>query len=345
MSENSKIQWTDDTMNFWQGCTKISPGCQFCYAEARDQRFSGGTHWGPGAPRARSKDFDAPLRWNEKPWVCETCGKIVALTIAEHNCQNPQYHRRRVFSLSLGDWLDDEVPIEWLADMLDVIRRCPNLDFLLLTKRPENWNLRAEAVIDCEIDKGREMRVEVIDMLNAWLSGTPPANVWIGTTVENQEYADKRIRELLKIPAVCRFLSVEPMLGPIEFSDVTNRSDAVEQWGKKALAGISWVICGGESGSKARGFDVGWARSTVAQCKAAGVACFVKQLGARPQIIAGEESIDYICRVSYRKDETIRLGQLHTLALSDKKGGDMSEWPADLRVREFPNLGFNVANE
>lgn len=350
MSENSKIQWCDDTHNFWQGCTKVSPGCANCYAEARDQRFHGGTHWGPGAPRLQSKSFDAPLRWNEKPWVCEGCWNTQTHNTICNKCwsQRPNgnptgFHRRRVFSLSLGDWLDPEVPIEWLVEMLDVIRRCPNLDFLLLTKRPELWPLRTGAVMRHLTPEGTEVgrEPETWKMIHAWKHGSPPTNVWIGTTVENQEMADKRIPELLKIPAKVRFLSVEPMLGPVDLnkwigprefhfngdeaalSDNPKFASAMAEMVRKAsgmVCGIHWVIVGGESGPKARPFNIDWARSIVSQCKAAGVACFVKQMGAKPQYFRWEDKSN--C----------------DFPLKDSKGGDMSEWPNDLRIREFPCL-------
>lgn len=369
MSEKSKIEWCDDTHNFWRGCVKVSPGCAHCYAEVsapvRVARSEGRELWG-GKLRDRAKDFDAPLRWNEKPWVCDTCGTPKSVSHAGtkqgfqkpvwcDKCETSGFHRRRVFSLSLGDWLDDAVPTEWLADMLDVIRRCPNLDWLLLTKRPENWRERMQLVYGAISDSKPELAKWVYDWFYSkkpiLASDSPPANVWIGTTVENQEYADKRIPELLKIPAVCRFLSVEPMLGPIEFSDVTNRADAIDQVGKKALAGIRWCIVGGESGPRARPFNLEWARSTVAQCRAAGISCFVKQLGAKPI-----ESIDnpYPPPTEQEEMNFKRAGFCRTQltdgrvvwqkwpTFSDKKGGDPSEWSEDLRVREFPTVQQNA---
>jgi protein gp37 len=337
MSEGTKIQWCDDTHNFWRGCVKVSPGCAHCYAEVstpvRVARSKGRELWG-GTLRDRAKDFDAPLRWNRKPWICEGCGHAHETENWENDNESccpdrisltkPTRHRRRVFSLSLGDWLDEAVPIEWLADMLDVIRQCPNLDFLLLTKRPENFKPRL-----MEAAKFWKHKISLTPLgdfdipwywLCDWLSSVsgdfrasapkPPANVWIGCTVENQEYADKRIPELLEIPAVCRFLSYEPALGPICFTQSTFFSE------KSFRKDIHWVIVGGESGPKARPFNIEWARSTVAQCRAAGVACFVKQMGRLPWM------------------EVEGAGA--PMELPDKKGGSMEEWPEDLRVREFP---------
>src|SRR5947209_9909116 len=124
MSQNTKIEWADDTHNFWRGCTKVSPGCANCYAEKLvTTRLKG--RWGKGAPRIRIQDFDAPLRWNKKPWVCDGCGQHLpdrtVLGFGEHTrtgCSSKSWHRRRVFSLSLADFLDEEAPIEWLADTL-----------------------------------------------------------------------------------------------------------------------------------------------------------------------------------------------------------------------------------
>jgi protein gp37 len=350
MSEKTNISWTDATWNPWQGCTKVSPGCAHCYAEARDKRFNGGKHWGKRAPRVRSKDFEAPLRWNAKPWVCDECGLATAKGIEDepHKCKfgpavHQSFHRRRIFSLSLGDWLDDEVPIEWLADMLDVIRRCPNLDFLLLTKRPENFESRIEGAIDHMVDRCGTSGIDTATWLTEWLglssnlklngyreneTPKPPANVWIGTTCEDQERADQRIPELLKIPAVCRFLSMEPLLGPLKFDP---------HWlGAGGRTGdnyqqpqIHWGIIGGESHSdrkKARGFDITNAREIIQQFKAAGVPVFFKQVGSNPTITRPDG------------DDAATLMNFPVTGIKDKKGGDMSEWPEDLRVREFPEV-------
>jgi protein gp37 len=195
MSANSKIEWCDHTFNPWIGCTKVSPGCAHCYAEARDQRFAGGVHWGKGAARKLTSEANwrEPLKWNAAA----------------------QARRPRVFCASLADWLDDEVPAEWLARLLALIHATPNLDWLLLTKRPQNWRARLQATMD-DADFGRaEARYFVAD----WRDGNPPANVWLGTTVEDQARADERIPQLLAIPAKVRFLSCEPLLGPLNLSE------------------------------------------------------------------------------------------------------------------------------
>lgn len=147
---------------------------------------------------------------------------------------------------------------------------------------------------------------------------TLPSNLWMGTSVENQAAADERIPHLRYVPAVVRFLSVEPLLGPVD---------------DLPLAGIDWVIVGGESGPKARPCDVSWIRSIRDQCKAAGVPCFVKQLGAHVRDLGA------MAAHSFEPEECWPAGTKQdgtTILLADKKGGDWSEWPEDLRVREFP---------
>jgi protein gp37 len=306
MAENSNIGWTDHTFNPVIGCTKVSPGCVYCYADEEDKKkfskvLGGATkenpirHWGKGAPRYRTSEenWKKPLKWNRHSWVCDTCGTPTGVIGQEwcYQCKDVRkFHRARVFCASMADWLDEEWPIEVLADLLKLIHDTPNLDWLLLTKRPENWRKRIIAVHDfiaAETNTANQCRLEwAQNLAYSWATchdipttkhHSPPSNVWLGTSVENQEYADKRIPELLKIPARVRFLSMEPLLGPVELSDVTNRADAVSQLGKKSMDGIHWIIAGGESGPKRREMKLEWAESLRDQCKAAGVAFFFKQ--------------------------------------------------------------------
>jgi protein gp37 len=328
MSEKTAIAWCDSTLNCWEGCTKISEGCANCYAATRDQRFHRGKHWGPCAPRLNhvASATVKALAWNKKPWVCDGCGEATNIEQA-HWCvdkiragQDLCFHRRRVFSLSLGDWLDPEVPVKWLADMLDVIRRCPDLDFLLLTKRPENFVPRLSQILNL---MGHHLtleesflRVFVENMVRGWgeVQYSAPEvgrqNYWLGVSVENQEAADRRIPELLRIPAKVRFLSVEPLLEPIALQCAlpSSLSDADDQF-------VDWVIVGGESGPKARPCNVEWIRSVVRQCADASVPCFVKQMGRKPILPDGT-----------------------TAWLCDRAGADPAEWPADLRVQQFPTV-------
>ena len=281
--KNTSIEWADHTFNPWSGCTKVSPGCANCYAETlakRAPKTLGG--WGAGAPRRRTSEkyWKQPLRWN-----AEQERRMDVLTPGMARIDYP-LTRPRVFCASLADWLDDEVPVAWLADLMRLIWETPNLDWLLLTKRPENFERRMNAAYLAQPGAtGHSL------MMARWTNGiqsTPPANVWIGTTVEDQPRADERIPAFLRIPARVHFLSGEPLLGPVDLR--LNRADRVVHQmekcaafpgfahaGKRSL--IDWVICGGESGPKARPMHPDWARSLRDQCAGAGVAFFFKQWG------------------------------------------------------------------
>ena len=299
MAENSKIEWTDHTFNPWIGCTKVSPGCANCYAEnatpTRVARKNGKELWGKGQARQRTSaaNWKLPVKWNKV--AAEKCCGFCDYDEAEgeliSKCKQCAAYRPRVFCASLSDWLDDEVPIEWLADLLRLIHDTPNLDWLLLTKRPENWRERLMKAV-----RSRSFSMDAGDttlnwrILN-WIGGTPPQNVWIGTTVEDQVRADERIPELLKIPAKVRFLSCEPLLGPVDLTfglpwkpehaakSVTSPVLKSALMRHTALPGVDWVICGGESGPGARPMHPDWARSLRDQCQAAGVPFFFKQWG------------------------------------------------------------------
>jgi protein gp37 len=238
----SKIEWTDYTFNPWIGCMKVSEGCQHCYAEVYGNRF--GVEWGPSGLRRRTSEgnWRKPLAWNEKA--------------------NREGVTPRVFCASLADVFEGrEETLPWLNDLLHLIARCSGMTWLLLTKRPESvMRLIATAT-------GRHA--------SAWLEDN--GHVWIGTSVENQAMADRRIPELVQIPAARRFLSCEPLLGPVNLFDVSGWSNAAEWWGKRIK--IDWVICGGESGPDARPMHPGWARSLRDQCVSANVPFLFKQWG------------------------------------------------------------------
>ncbi len=238
MSENTRIEWCDHTFNPWEGCQKVGPGCDNCYAETRNARFAGGTaiNWGPGAPRRRTSkaNWNKPLSWNRDH----------AKFFAEHG------RRQRVFCASLADVFDNEAPDGWRADLIDLIWNTPHLDWLLLTKRIGN----AERMIE------RAMQLAGRGINTPW----PWSNVWLGATICNQEEADRDIPKLLAVPARVRFLSMEPLLGPVDLSPIV---------------GLSWVIVGGESGPGARPMHPDWARSLRDQCADAGVPFLFKQWG------------------------------------------------------------------
>ncbi|SIT43764.1 Gp37Gp68 family protein [Paraburkholderia piptadeniae] len=267
MSENSKIEWTDHTFNPWEGCQKVGPGCDHCYAEARNARFGGGTavNWGPSAPRRRTSaaNWRKPLHWN-----------------AMHGNFLYQHGRRqRVFCASLADVFDNAVDPAWRADLFALIKQTPNLDWLLLTKRIGN----VPAML-------AEIGIEGL-----------PWNVWLGATIVNQAEADRDIPKLLDVPARVRFLSMEPLLGPVDIrpymwpvcgwwkgphNSYREAKAAGAECGLKRQALVSaharfvdWVIVGGESGHGARPMNPWWARSLRDQCEAAGTKFLFKQWG------------------------------------------------------------------
>lgn len=312
MGQSTTIAWTDATWNPLRGCTEISPGCAHCYAAAIAARFSG-----PGKPfeGLAYRDANGKAHWT---------GKIAT---APDKLREPLSWRkpRMVFVNSMSDLFHEDVPEEYILSVFDVMRRCTwaggqncgriggsGHTFQVLTKRAD----RAADVLSRMCWDGEALNLEGRGCPHLKLTD----QIWIGLSVEDQQRADERIPHLLRTPARVRFLSCEPLLGPIEFSNVTNRSDAIEQLGKKALDGIDWVIVGGESGPGARPCNIAWIRSIVRQCRAAGVACFVKQVGALPCV-----------------DQHSDKGAFYAL-LKDPKGGNPEEWPEDLRVREWPTL-------
>lgn len=279
MGEITKIAWTDHTFNPWLGCTKVSAGCANCYAETLMDKRYGRVKWGKGNPRVRTSksNWNLPLRWDR--------------------AAKAEGVRRRVFCASLADVFDADVPWGWRNDMFVLIQKTPNLDWQLLTKRPENVVPMVTQIGDHWLG-------------NAWLP-----NVWIGTSVEDQANADLRILSLIAIPGRVRFLSVEPLLGPVNLVPWLPPQLVCPSWPVDSRYPLNWVIVGGESGPGARPCNVGWIRSVVRQCRGAGVPCFVKQLGSNVEDYSGE----------------CNLREIH-----HPKGGDPSEWPEGLRVREFP---------
>ena len=274
--KNSKIAWTTHTFNPWWGCVKVSEGCKHCYAEALAKR-TGHHVWGPTAPRRtfNEKHWHTPLSWNRD---AELAGE-----------------RARVFCASMADVFEDNPAIEWERSKLwPLIEATPMLDWLLLTKRPENMNRMVPA---------------------SWIEGWP-ANAWALTTVEDDAHA-WRAAALLNVPARVRGLSVEPMIGPVDLTNVrVKHSDGLGFYSVDVLSGetwedmyvrpahgpaINWVIIGGESGAGCRPMQIEWVRDLMRQCQDAGVPVFMKQLGGNPN-----------------------------------KRDNPDEWPEDLRVREFP---------
>jgi len=280
MAENSHISWTHHTFNPWRGCTKVSDGCKFCYADAMSKRNPGVLGvWGVQGSRVIASEsyWRQPHKWNK---TAEKAGE-----------------RHRVFCASLADVFEgpETMPEEaWplvqaaRVRLWALIEETPHLDWLLLTKRPQNIARYMPA------RWGADMFVFTADN-----SPTMPSNVWVGTSVESQSVAEERISYLVQIPAKVRFLSCEPLLGPIDFTVTEHQGDEYGdgaiywdmlsgyRWMKdgfeKELAcerPIHWVIVGGESGTKARRMEAQWARSIRNQCELAGTAFFMKQMGS-----------------------------------------------------------------
>lgn len=328
MAENSKIEWTDHTFNPWIGCTKVSPACANCYAMTLMEARYGRVKWGKGQPRSRTAESNwrKPLQWNRSTvYRCQSCGQDYYTTLQydfgyQCNCSSDPTictpRRPRVFCASLADWLDDEVPIEWLVDLLQLIHDTPNLDWLLLTKRPENWPGRIAAANKHVADSAERIMPRLNGFLERWRQGTAPANVWIGTTVEDQTRADQRIPVLLQIPAKVRFLFCEPLLGPVNLGRIRLSSSfpiehnpltgfsyvqgKEEPWAvptdERPAARIHWVICGGESGPHARPMHPDWARSLRDQCAAAGVPFLFKQWGEYCPAEGRPEALEHVHR-------------------------------------------------
>lgn len=298
----STIEWTDKTWNPVTGCDRVSRGCDNCYALSMAGRLKGmgsAKYQTDGRPETSGPGFgvqchpdvlEAPLRWR-KP--------------------------RKVFVNSMSDLFHPQVPDEFIAEVFAVMWLAREHTFQVLTKRPS----RARVLLSS--DGWWRTVAEAVDARAAspgpcpGLVGMEPAgphhpldNAWLGVSVEDQERADQRIPLLLDTPAAVRFLSCEPLLGPVDL-----RTVPIPLRGPRELAvrRLDWVIVGGESGPGARPMDLAWARSLIVQCRDAGVACFVKQLGSASSIHAAP-------------------GQLP----SHSKHGDPDEWPLDLRVREFP---------
>lgn len=248
MSRMTGIQWTDSTFNAWEGCSKVSPGCDNCYAEKLNERFHGGKHWGSGSERLLRSDkyWKEPLKWNA----------------AHREFYAIHGRRQRVFCSSLADVFDKDAPAGQRERLFELIRNTPNLDWQILTKRAGN--------------------IEVM-LPDDWGDGYP--NVWLGITVVNQDELDRDVPKLLAIPSALRFLSLEPLLGRISFrwshwvvwEEMYKLKGGVNHL--DGLRFLDWIIVGGESGQNARPMHPDWARTIRDECQEAGVPFFFKQWG------------------------------------------------------------------
>ena len=282
MSADTVIQWANDTVNFWWGCTRVSAGCAHCYAEKMARFLRPGlATWGSDG-----------LRWLR---VGEATQELLRL----NRRATKDGKRRRVFINSMADTFEDRRDLDAArAVLFSTPLVVPNLDLLLLTKRPENIErLVFRDWLTCDgFGKSR------------W-----PRNVWVGFSAENQDAFGSRwpivqnLGRRYDIPVL--FASAEPLLGPLDLAAATGFAGSYDE---PEIRGLNWLILGGESGRQARPCSVNWIRSAVSQCRTAGISVFVKQLGRKP---SGLDSF-----------------------LQDGHGANMAEWPSDLRIRELPQL-------
>lgn len=306
----TSIEWADEVWNPTVGCSIISEGCRNCYAmkfahRGITPRHRGLTELGKHGPRWNGivrfvpEVLAAPLGW-KKP--------------------------RRVFVNSMSDLFHDGVSNEQIASVFGVMASCPQHHFLVLTKRPSRM-VSWFAWPDCRratLEYAAKCDVRHVDGSWANGGGWPLPNVWLGVSAENQATADERVPLLLETPAAIRWVSYEPALGPVDFHPgILGDVDHLAATFGNPL--INWIVVGGESGAGARPFDIAWARSVVRQGADAGAPVFVKQLGARPE--------DSNPPPGYGRPLP---GLRRLIPLTDRKGGDMAEWPVDLRVRQFP---------
>lgn len=345
MGDKTGIEWTDATWNPVTGCTKVSAGCKHCYAERVFPRAYAGQTVEEKCPVCEGdgwcQEFDDEVMQVVAEHDCYECGgtgiapdsrprRFTDVRCHPERLDQPLRWRkpRRVFVNSMSDLFHEDIPDDFIVEVWLTMIHSPQHTFQILTKRPERMR---QVVRDVIIGVDRFTSVP-------W---APIPNVWLGVSVEDQETADERIPILLETPAAVRFVSYEPALGPVDFRVLHARGVKMDALGGDVThipsgdiytctpSVLDWIIVGGESGPKARPFDIQWARDTITQCQAAGVPVFVKQLGKRP-----------VYQFADRPPNPARHLWDHPhgyiLPLSHRAGGDWSEWPPDLRVREFP---------
>lgn len=365
----SNIEWTEKTWNPVVGCTAISPGCKHCYAETMAKRLKAMAL----ADIASGKD---PGRKKHYIGAINDRGKWSGMMIEVPEALTDPLRTKkptRWFVNSMSDLFHEGVSDEYIDRVFAVMALTPQHTYQILTKRPERmWGYVAHAKWERLRNwMNRGPSGEAVDfgnlttMAHRVTKGTkyeffniknwPLPNVWLGVSVENQKEADRRIPILLKTFAAVRWISAEPLLGEIDLTKLygsinikqsynvvvnaltgmygaawTGRETKLTDSGRKTDR-LDWVVVGGESGPGARPFDIQWARDVIAQCKTAGVPCFVKQLGAAPYSPGHYPLLQRAHTYAVDEDKTY-------LHLNNKKGGDMSEWPEDLRVREMPEV-------
>lgn len=313
---STSIQWTDETWNPVTGCTRVSEGCRHCYIERTPAFRMAGRKFVNGTTgiQLHPDRLEPPLHW-KKP--------------------------RRVFVNSLSDLFHEDVPDEFIEKVLTVMSLTPQHTYQVLTKRPERMRqffTQDESWLLDRLNSHAPSFMDWDDMPDVDdFGGWPMEHLLLGVSVEDQQTADERIPILLQTPAAVRFVSAEPLLGPILFrwaqwDDWKDRNGArrsrVNEY--DGLRMLDWVIVGGESGPKARPTKLEHIRWIVQQCQEAEVPVFVKQLGSEPHV---ERDLSGWPAPTLFK-ESPDGGYIANL--KDHKGGEPAEWPSDLRVREWP---------
>ena len=329
----TSIEWTDKTWNPVVGCSRVSKGCERCYAERVAHRgmlpqHKGLTVLGKHGPR----------------WTGEV--RFLADRLAEPlSWRKP----RRVFVNSMSDLFHESLSIPDIARVFAVMAQAERHTFQVLTKRAKRMReVLASQLFWADVDLAH---IEMFSgdggtdddrdrVANACGARVLP-NVMLGVSVEDQATADERIPHLLACPAAVRWVSYEPALGPVDFG-LVGTLPASMTGGAYVLAAewLHWIVVGGESGPGARPFDVAWARSVIAQCRDAGVPVFVKQLGAVPHVgdAGAGWAVTYGERGRHWRMDDNATDPLTVYEIRDRKGGDMSEWPEGLRVRQWPEV-------
>lgn len=330
MANKSSIEWCDTTWNPIVGCSVVSPGCTNCYA----MRLAGTRLQLTTAYRGLTQESKAGPVWNGKVRLLEN-----RLTDPLRWRAPKDGTRRRVFVNSMGDLFHELVSEEWIDRVLGTIALAPHHDFLVLTKRAERmhdfmqtpkriWKI-FEAVRRFVDNEYREnARFELDETPWPW----PLPNLWLGISAEDQQRANQRIPLLLATPAAVRFISAEPLLGPVDLRAVSTAAISAAA-GNKLSDCLHWVIVGGESGKDARPFDLDWATSIINQCRGAGIPCFVKQLGSLP--FSATKKPPFTLWQIDDGPSAYETGPFYA-DLRNSKGGDPAEWPKNLRVREMP---------
>lgn len=325
MAQVTSIEWTEYSWNFLRGCSRVSSGCINCYAEKIAARFSdkGQPYHGLAQHWRRESDGKSEAHWTGEIGFYEN------ILLEPLKWKKP----RKVFVNSMSDLFHKKTKDEWLDKAFAVMALTPHVTYQILTKRPERMleYLTANTQVNDETvfqTAAARVMTHIFSLLSRtktplksflklvaegyfvemepevfWFAKWPLPNCWLGVSVEDQKTADERISLLLGTPAAVRWISAEPLLEPLDIRRYLEHEPS-----------LNWCVAGGESGANARPCSLAWLRSIVSQCKTANVPVFVKQLGTVP-VFAGDGG-------SYR--------------FHDRKGGDSSEWPEDLRVREYP---------